>query len=193
MATAKTRVAAYLPPHIEEHFNAFKAENGLDNDSKAIIHILSSFFGVAHSVDLKVAHPSQYATVERVEVLEAKVSELLKLIGESQSKIEDAVSDVKSELISELQSSSPAKPHPDQLGLLSEEELQSSPSGDSLDVFPDGLSATALAKYLSADRKTIGRRKDDPEKLAEYTRDKDPEGRVWQYDSGSKKYYPVIR
>ena len=202
MATSKTRVAAYLPSHIEEQFNSFKTENGLDNDSKAIIHILASFFGVAHSEGFEVAHSGQYATVERVEALEAQVSELLKLIGESQNKIiEDAVSDVKSELISELRSDLPVVMHLGQLGLLPEESHSEfktdSLEADSLDElsegFLNGLSAVALGKYISADRKAIGRRKNKPEELAEFTRVRDPRGCAWRYEADSGKYYPLGR
>lgn len=192
MATVKKRVAAYLPPHVEERFNAFKAENGLDNDSKAIIHILASFFGVAHLGSLEVAHSSQYATVERVEVIETKVSELLKLISESHSKIhskiEDAVSEVKSELISELQSGSPVSIHSSQLGLLPNGEDSNYELPEKL---LDGLRLKELSARLNRHRDTVAdHRRRGMDHFRIWSREQDPDGIAWNYRRS--RYYPSI-
>ena len=178
MATAKTRVAAYLPPHIEERFNAFKTENGLDNDSKTIVDILSSFFGVAHSVDLEVAHSDQYATVGRVEALEAKVSELLQLINESQAKIEDIVSDVKGELNSESKGEllSTIEQIEKRLKVVEkmrrkDETLATGELAERL-----GMASSTLSHWKNPNSKKGGK---SPDELLRATREKDPDRVGW--------------
>ena len=55
MATQNRRIAAYLPPEIDQKLKAFKIEAGLatkrnptKNDSQALITILTQFFGLDH-------------------------------------------------------------------------------------------------------------------------------------------------
>ena len=53
----------------------------------------------------------------------------------------------------------------------------------------DGLSERALALRFRIDKSGISRWKTNPEKLAAYTRDRDPDGLAWGFRAG--KYYPL--
>ena len=53
----------------------------------------------------------------------------------------------------------------------------------------DGLSERALALRFKIDKSGISRWKTNPEKLAAYTRDRDPNGIAWEFRDG--KYYPL--
>lgn len=85
MATKNTRVAAYLPPDIEQAFKVFKAERGL-GESKALIAILAEYFGV----NQEVVHPSSLDLIKRIEALEAEVfkpaSKSTQAVGKAQSR-----------------------------------------------------------------------------------------------------------
>ena len=71
MTTKNTRVAAYLPPDVEDAFKAFKAERGL-GESKALIAILAEYFGVSQ----EVAHPTALDLVKRIERIEDRLDEI---------------------------------------------------------------------------------------------------------------------
>jgi uncharacterized protein (DUF934 family) len=49
MPTSKNRIAAYLPPEVDEKFQAFKQERGV-GDSQALILILTEFLEVSQEV-----------------------------------------------------------------------------------------------------------------------------------------------
>ena len=53
----------------------------------------------------------------------------------------------------------------------------------------DGLSERALALRFKIDKSGISRWKTNPVKLADYTRDRDPDGLAWGFRDG--KYYPL--
>ncbi|WP_041235302.1 hypothetical protein [Dactylococcopsis salina] len=54
---------------------------------------------------------------------------------------------------------------------------------------PSGLSARSLSKRLGVDRKTLTRWKEKGnEILIERTRDRDPDGKAWVFNEGSKMY-----
>jgi hypothetical protein len=55
----------------------------------------------------------------------------------------------------------------------------------------DGLSGRGLAKRLDVDRTGFQGKRDNPEKLASYTRDRDPDGIAWEFRDG--KYYPIAQ
>ena len=64
--------------------------------------------------------------------------------------------------------------------------VRSDVQGSELD---DGLSERALALRFKIDKSGIARWKTNPEKLAAYTRDRDPNGIAWEFRDG--KYYPL--
>ena len=74
MPTDKHRIAAYLPPEVDEKFQAFKQEKGV-GDSQALILILTEFLEVSR----EVAHDSSLD----IEALKSELrSELLGKIAE---------------------------------------------------------------------------------------------------------------
>ena len=90
MPTAKQRIAAYLPPEVDEKFQAFKQEMEV-GDSQALILILTEFLDVSHKV-------SRYSSLD-VEALKGELrSELL-------SELDFRFSELKDELLSKPLSS----------------------------------------------------------------------------------------
>lgn len=89
MATDNRRVAAYFPPEVDKAFKEFKIQNGFatednpsQNDSKALIHILSEFLKVEHSVAHSVSLPDNLVTTEQISELESRLlSELSKQVS----------------------------------------------------------------------------------------------------------------
>ena len=89
MATNNRRVAAYFPKGVDEAFKKFKIENGFateenpsQNDSKALIHILSEFLKVEHLVTHSVSLPDNLVTTEQLGELETRLlSELSKQVS----------------------------------------------------------------------------------------------------------------
>jgi hypothetical protein len=104
MPTAKHRIAAYLPPEIDEKFQAFKRDRGV-GDSQALILILSEFLEVSHGV----SHNSSSDVVG----LKGE------LLSELRSELNIRFSELKSELLSELPESKEA----DSVAIASEERL----------------------------------------------------------------------
>ena len=79
MATQNRRIAAYLPPEIDQKLRAFKIDAGLatkrnpnKNDSQALIAILSQFFGL----NQEPAYSSAIQLRQDLADLEAKVEQL---------------------------------------------------------------------------------------------------------------------
>lgn len=59
-------------------------------------------------------------------------------------------------------------------------------------VSPDeGMTLVQLAQRLNCDIGQLERIRDYPVVFAEYTKDRDPEGQAWEYDSNSQLYFPL--
>lgn len=100
MPTENRRVAAYLPPQIDERLETFKSERGLKGDSPALIEILSEFFGVSREATHLSSSELQGLSVQ-VEDLSLKVAQLEnELLGNLKNS---PIGDLKNELLSELQ------------------------------------------------------------------------------------------
>lgn len=90
MATKNRRVAAYLPPEVDKAFVDFKIKHGLateesphQNDSQALIQLLSDLLGVAHEVDRPVSHQLDIEVAIQLESLKAElVSQISELSSE---------------------------------------------------------------------------------------------------------------
>ena len=52
-----------------------------------------------------------------------------------------------------------------------------------------GLTGQQLCDYLKCDPEQVARIRDYPDVLAEYTRDHDPQGKAWEYDSDSQRFF----
>jgi uncharacterized small protein (DUF1192 family) len=114
MSTKNQRVAAYFPSAVYEQLQSFKAERDIKGDSRALIAILSEFFGVSQ----EVAYQSSSVNLElqkRVDELEERIAQLKnellselrrELLENRSSSIEQAKAEVKDELLSELKSES---------------------------------------------------------------------------------------
>lgn len=84
MSTQNRRVATYLPKDIDEMFQAFKTERGIDGDSKALLVILSEFLGVSQKVGHEVDY-SSFATQSQLNDVLSKLSALSDSVSKSDS------------------------------------------------------------------------------------------------------------
>jgi hypothetical protein len=99
MPTDNRRIATYIPKEIDDRFQAFRQEKGV-SESKALILLMSEYFGVSQ----QVAYSSDSPLAKQIEELSSLVSELK---SELSTKIgEERISELKSELLSELKASS---------------------------------------------------------------------------------------
>jgi hypothetical protein len=208
MATKNRRVAAYLPPEIDKAFIEFKIENGFatsedlnQNDSQALIKILTQFFGV----DYSVAHSSESDILRRISdleqdfsrrlsnleaTLENRVAHLIDSIDENRRFTEG----VKSEFLSGSKSSD----SPGQLNLLmtSHHEVEHIEQHTlvPVDQVPAhllrGLSQRTLSIRLNVDHTTVARnRKKGFEEFSQWSGGVDPDGISWEFRDS--KYYPI--
>mgnify|MGYP000283002309 CR=1 FL=1 len=195
MPTSNRRVATYLPPPIDEAFVRFKVERGLTteenpnaNDSRALILLLSEYLQVSYSGTHEVAYKGDFVSRQEFEDLKSLVDELSASITGSAQKLKaDVVSEVKSELISELEGSHSdlQHSHPGQLDLLA--SVSTSTHENQLDL-PSPLSARKLAERLNIDRKKLASRKEHPD-FAAWTQSLDPDKLSWVYNLSDRKYH----
>jgi glycosidase len=75
MPTAKNRIAAYLPPDVDEKFKAFKEERGI-GDSQALILILTEFLKVSQEVNRSSSLDIEALKSELLGELDFRFSEL---------------------------------------------------------------------------------------------------------------------
>jgi hypothetical protein len=173
MPTAKHRIAAYLPPDVDEKFQAFKEERGL-GDSQALILILTEFLEVSH----QVAHNNSLD-------VEALKSELL-------GELDFRFSELRGELLSK-----PLK----SVKITNESLKEVRVSHDSLkavDIDCDVIERPTIAelsKRFGCDpslvRKQKNTYKDKPEKFVAWSKSRDPDGRGWKFDEEAKLFAPV--
>lgn len=55
----------------------------------------------------------------------------------------------------------------------------------------EGMTLVQLAQRLKCDLGQLERIRDYPVVFADYTKDRDPEGQAWEYDSTSQLYFPL--
>lgn len=176
MPTAKHRIAAYLPPEVDEKFQAFKQEREV-GDSQALILILTEFLEVSR----KVAHNSSLD----IEVLKSELqSELL-------SELNSKFSDLKNELLGNLPKANvvdvgkvfPMENSDSLFELLVSRELS------------ERLTIAQLSERFGCEsaltRKQKSKYRDEPEKFIAWSRSRDPEGRGWQFDETAKLFFSV--
>jgi hypothetical protein len=173
MPTAKHRIAAYLPPDVNEKFQAFKKERGV-GDSQALILILTEFLEVSR----KVSHSSSLD-------VEALKSELL-------SELNFRFSELRDELLSKSLRS---------VEITHESLKKVKISHDSLKAVDidcgviDRPTIAELSKRFGCDpslmRKQKNTYKDKPEKFIAWSKSRDPDGRGWKFDEKTKLFAPV--
>ena len=132
MATKNRRVAAYLPPEVDEAFVAFKIQRGLaskdaphQNDSQALIQLLTEYLGVSPQEGYSVSYMEGLVTVQQLEALKAElkasISELSSGLLSVNSRVE-ALQPGDSQVFDEITSSTPG-----QLNLLAATDAASAP------------------------------------------------------------------
>ena len=166
MPTAKHRIAAYLPPNVDEKFQAFKQERGV-GDSQALILILTEFL----EVSCEVAHNNSLD----VEVLKSELR--CELLDELNIKF----SELKDELFSSLPKVDVDCDSPFEL-LVSRK-------------LAERLTIAQLSERFGCDsaltRKQKSKYRDEPEKFIAWSKSRDPEGRGWKFDEIAKLFIPV--
>lgn len=175
MATKNRRVAAYLPPEVDKAFVGFKIKHGLateesphQNDSQALIQLLSEFLGVTHQVDRPVSHQLD---IEMAIQLESMKAELVGQISELSSEL--SALRQKVDAITADQGLTSA--------LTTPEELVETPlaAEDSTNT----LSNREMAKRIGINPSTLSNWKKDktPEQMKAAIAAKDPDGITWVY------------
>jgi hypothetical protein len=217
MTTKNRRVATYLPPEIYDLLKAFISERGLKGESPALIEILAEYFGVVHPATQKVDY-SGFVRIEQFQELADKVFDLEKrlqasssednLLGKLPNKMRriaerlDKVEAVASLLPSSAVRSSPdSEPTtvPGQMGLpgLVEDEPPVGQGDTSLQKPSDDaiqpLNGHQLSKRFGIAKDSVSgiKRKKTSEAFLQWTKEKDPDGIAWQFNSGDKLYHPV--
>jgi hypothetical protein len=173
MPTAKHRIAAYLPPDVDEKFQAFKQERGI-GDSQALILILSEFLQVSHQVSCNDSLN-----------IEALRSELL-------GEVEVRFSELRSELFDKPLES---------VEIVQESLKEVRISHDSLTAvnvdfgMVERLTIAEIADRFgctpSLVRKQKSKYKDEPGKFIIWSQSRDPDGRGWKFDEEAKVFAPA--
>ena len=217
MATQNRRIAAYLPPEIDQKLKSFKIDAGLatkrnpnKNDSQALIAILTQFFGLDH----EAPYASATELRQQLSDLEAKLDSLSTALTAKIAHLETDLADLK-QAKPDIEESEPTKSKvesgatfstvPGQLHLLdsipakSEGNIESIETGETLlqaSVIPSkllkGLSAAQLANRFPVSRTTIdAHRKKGKEHFRQWSAEQDPDGIPWEYRR--RQYYPVVQ
>jgi hypothetical protein len=193
MATKNQRIAAYVPENVYQKYQSFKVEKGL-GDSRALIQILSEYFGVDH----QVSHSESLHVLERITQLEVSLftmrSDLLSELKESvlrelapQAVIFDAET-IDSPWDEENQLSD--LPNDSLKEALELEEVSlplSEPAAPSIlppiasELPQITLLGVSLSERFKVNPSTVSeRKKDSPEKFAVWTQSKDPDEVSWK-------------
>jgi hypothetical protein len=202
MATENRRVAAYLPPELDKAFLAFKISAGLatedspnQNDSKALVQILSEFLKVSYSV----THSSDSDVMSLLSLLEQRLSDLEERVNDNQKLAEG----VKEDLASTL-SNVPIPVVKGQMSLLDVPEIRaeegniflesvgsSLPSQEHIPAqLLEGLGREDISKRLRMHPDNITKKKKlGNDAFSAWSQSRDPDGIPWKYEDS--KYVPV--
>lgn len=202
MATENRRVAAYLPPELDKAFVAFKISSGLategspnQNDSKALVQILSEFLQVSYPV----THPGDSDVLSRLALLEQRLSDVEVRVNDNQRLAEGVKEDLESTL-----SNAPAPVAKGQMSLLDVPEIRaedgdtflgsvrsSLPSREHVPSYLlEGLGREDIAKRLGIHPDNITKKKKlGNDAFSAWSQSKDPDEIPWKYEDG--KYVPV--
>ncbi len=184
MPTDKHRIAAYLPPDIDEKFQAFKQKTGV-GDSQALILILTEF--------LEVSRQMTHAGSLDIETLKSE------LLEELLSELDIRFSELRSELLGKLlesvvvtqESLKEVKIRHDSLvdTKLTSELLKT------VKVDVESIARPTIAQ-LSARfgcdpsllRKQKSKYRDEPEKFEAWSKSRDPDGHGWKFDEADRVF-----
>jgi hypothetical protein len=183
MSTDKHRIAAYLPPEVDEKFQAFKQKRGV-GDSQALILILTEFLGVSHTSSLDV---------------DALKGELL---SELLNELDFRFSEFKSELLSKpLRSVEMTQESLKEVKISRDSLIDVKVSHEGLKSvkldggFIEQLTVAQLSERFGCEsslvRKQKSKYKDEPEKFVAWSKSRDPDDRGWKFDETAKLFVPV--
>jgi hypothetical protein len=187
MPTNKHRIAAYLPPEVDEKFQAFKQERGV-GDSQALILILTEFLEInreiSHSSSLNIEALKGELLSELLNELDFRFGDLRdELLNNSLKSVEIAQKGLKDMKIS----------HDSLVDLKVTQEGLKSVGLES--GFIKQLSVAQLSERFGCDsslvRKQKSKYKDEPEKFIAWSKSRDPEGRGWKFDEDIKLFIPA--
>lgn len=71
--------------------------------------------------------------------------------------------------------------------------VSSQPQSSTPSAIPTGItmSLPQLADYLKCNPDELARIRDYPVVLTDYTKDRDPQGKAWEYDAESQRFFPM--
>jgi hypothetical protein len=173
MPTAKHRIAAYLPPDVDEKFQAFKEEKGI-GDSQALILILTKFLEVSQEVSCSDSLNIETLRSELLGEIEVRFSELRsELFDESLESVEIAHESLKEVRIN----------HDSLKAVNIDCEII------------ERLTIAQLSERFGCDsaltRKQKSKYRNEPEKFVAWSKSRDPDGRGWKFDEKAKLFAPV--
>lgn len=173
MPTAKHRIAAYLPPDVDEKFQAFKQERGI-GDSQALILILTEFLGVSHQVSCNDSLNIKTLRSELLGEVEVRFSELRSELFDKPLESVEIVQESLKEVRISHDSLTAVN-----VDLEMIERLKIAEIADRFGCTP------------SLVRKQKNTYKDKPEKFIAWSKSRDPDGRGWKFDEEAKLFAPV--
>ena len=170
MPTAKHRIAAYLPPDVNEKFQAFKQQRGV-GDSQALILILTKFLEVNHQM-------SQSSSLD-IKALRDD------LIGELDIRFGELKSELHGELLKIRSTNNP----------LVSQEVSHEFSKQLTISQGEGFTNAQLSERFGCDaalvRKQKSKYRDEAEKFIIWSKTRDPDGRGWKFNEEVKLFNPV--
>lgn len=187
MPTDKHRIAAYLPPEVDEKFQTFKQEKGV-GDSQALILILTEFLEVSrevsHSNSLNIETLKDELLCELLSELDFRFNELKnELLSNSLKSVEIAQEGLKDVKISHDSLVDTKVTH---------EGLRSVGLESGL---IEQLTVAQLSERFGCEsslvRKQKSKYKDEPEKFIAWSKSRDPQGQAWQFDDRAKLFVRV--
>lgn len=183
MPTAKNRIAAYLPPDVDEKFKAFKEERGI-GDSQALILILTEFLKVSQEVNRSSSLDIEALKSELLGELDFRFSELRdELLSKSLRSVEITQESLKHVKISHDSLANVQIAHDELKTVGMEEEVIERPTITQLSI--------RFSCNPSLVRKQKNTYKDKPEKFIAWSKSRDPDGRGWKFDEETKLFAPV--
>jgi hypothetical protein len=179
MPTDNPKISAYVPQLIYDRFKQFQDETQLSM-SQATIVILAEYFGLKQTIrETTEGITVGGVTLERVQLIESRLTELEKLLSRSQSTVESV--------------SEPQKPGSLQYSLLGEPELI-------LNNNETMYTSQQLANRLSSPKKTITTQsvtnqvRKSSKEFYDWSKSCDPDDIPWKKVSEEKplKFCPAI-
>jgi hypothetical protein len=173
MPTAKHRIAAYLPPDVDEKFQAFKQERGI-GDSQALILILSEFLQVSHQVSCNDSLNIETLRSELLGEVEVRFSELRSELFDKPLESVEIVQESLKEVRISHDSLTAVNVDLEMIERLTTAEI-----------------ADRFGCTPSLVRKQKNTYKNKPEKFIAWSKSRDPDGRGWKFDEEAKLFAPV--